>query len=249
MSRLYLSNEQSDVSSTYKTLYVGYRRPTSTAVAVSSTATTASGDGIQAKASDGTTALAWITKPFAAAVTITSIQALNIWAKEAAAAANASVGYELYNYTAGAEGATFWTKTAYAELPLTSGVGTGCRRILNVSTTGTATAFAVGDRLVLKLFIEAAGGAMGTNDDGVRVEFDGTTEGATGDSFLDIAEAIRVNEQQVGPGNYPTATQFGQGFYQNIIDGLNACFGASILPNTNVLTTVVDELGFQRDNL
>jgi len=248
MARLYPSNEAADISG-YKALYVNMRRPGSTAVATSVTNTTASGNLIQTTATAGGTALAFITKPFAAAVTITSIQTLVTWAKESAAAANANIGYALYKYTAGAEEATFWgASPAAAELGVSvGGTGNGCARVVTVTTTGTATAFAVGDRLVLKYFL-CPTGTMGGSET-VTIAFDGTTEGTEGDSFLDIPEAIRVNEQQTGPGTFPTMLGVGQGFFQNIIDGLNAAVGGKVIPNTNAVTAVIDELTYQRDNL
>lgn len=242
MARIYLSNLAADVSG-YKLAFVGYRNPAASAV-VSSTATTATGDNIQLKAADGTTALKWITKPFTAAVTITSAVTLNAWCYENTASVNTGIGVQMLQYTS-SEQAAFWNHSPSAELTSASGVQT---RLVFTTTTGTATAFSAGDRLVIKLFADNVGG-MGADGIGVQMGYDGATEGAAGDTFLDLCEAIRVNEQQPGPGNYPTNPQFGQGFFQNIIDGLNACIGAQVLPNTNAVTNIVDELGFQRDNL
>lgn len=243
MARLYLSNEDADITG-YKTLYVNLRRPTSTAVATAVTNTTSGGSQIQMTATAGGTALAWITKPFASAVTITSAIIANIWARESAAAANATTNFSLFEYTT-SEQAVFWTTTAgVAELSGTNGVNA---RQVYVTTTGTATTIDAGNRLVLKMMVEYVG-TMGASQT-VTMGFDGSTPGVDGDTWIETNEAIQVSEQQTGSGTTPINPGFGQGFFQNIIDGLNAAADASLIEKKDAVLALVDDLGFQRDNL
>lgn len=243
MARLYLSNEDSDITG-YKIAYVNTRRPSSTATATAVTNTTSGGSDIQMTATAGGTALAWITKPFASNVIITSAMVLNAWARESAAAANATLSFGLFEYTT-SEQAVFWSPTAgAAELSGTNGVNA---RSVIVTTAGTTTTIDAGNRLVIKMYVEYVG-TMGAGQT-VTMGFDGTTEGADGDTFIDICEAIRVNEQQANSGTIPVAPGLGTGIYQDIIDKINALDGAGVVDKSNAIQTLVDDLGYQRDNL
>lgn len=241
MSRIYLTNQTADVTG-YLAAYVNSRRPNTTALTLSSTASTAAGDGIQLTDSTGVTNLAWITKPFAAAVTITSALVYNIWCRETAAFANVSLGISLYEYTT-SEQSTFWSHSPSAEL----GTAT-IARLVGATTTGTATTIDAGNRLVIKIFMDNTSGGM-AGGSGALVDFDGPTEGVDGDTFIDFNEAITVSEVQSGNGTLPPQPGFGQGFYQDLIDKLNAACGANLITSTNAIATLIDELELQRDQL
>ncbi len=242
MARLFPTAEASDISG-YKALYVNTRRPASTGAATSATSSTSGGTMVQCTDTAGGTALKWITKPFAAACVITSAMLFNIWGREAAAADNCSFGFGLFQYTGGSEAATFWTvSNGMAELTTT---GLNVRSVA-VTTTGTATTFAIGDRLVLKMYVVNVGSmAVGT----ATFAYDGPTEGAEGDTYVAINEAITLSECQTGSGTTPVAPGLSQGFYQGVIDGLNALAGANCIDDEGAVATLIDDLALQRDNL
>src|SRR5712691_4494936 len=109
MARFYFSNEASDTSG-YKTLFVNTKNPRATSsITLASTAATQN-----AQLTVAGSTVKWITKPFLAAVTMNEAVVLGGWAKEGTAAANAAIGIELYKFSGGSEGATFW--------PLSNGV-------------------------------------------------------------------------------------------------------------------------------
>jgi hypothetical protein len=246
MARVYLTNLQSDVSG-YLLALVNMRNPNPpSSVATAVTDTTNSGDNIQMTGTSGGSTLKWITVPVLSAFSILAKAGkTNFWIKESNAANNAGPGVDIIVYHAGSEGSVINTHTykSTTEAGTSIGVDTG---IISASSTSVAA----GDRLVFKMMVDAAGGTMAAASSGFTFDYDGATEGSDGDSFIDFNEPIRVNSQQIPLVSKPIVAGFGRGFYQNVIDNLNALQGAKCVDFTNAtLQAVMDDLTFQRNNL
>ncbi len=242
MARIYLTSLASDVAG-YKLALVDMRNPAGTALVTSVTATTSSGDNIAATETSGGTALKWITKPFLADVAVSAgLVFCNIWAVEASAAANASVGVVLAEYTT----SDTTEQAAFLDFNYATELTTSVARTVFMTTAPTPTTVDAGNRLVVK-FQAVAVGTMAVST--ITVDYDGPTEGADGDTFITINEPIRVNEAQLGSGTVPPVPGYGQGFYQTIIDGVEALVGAKAISYNQSVRSLVDDCGFQRDNL
>jgi hypothetical protein len=239
MSKFYLTDLTADVTG-YKLALIDMRNPAA-AVKTSSTTTTTAGDLIAVKAADATTELKWITKPFVADVTFTAQPIVfNHWGFEGDAAANANFAVALYEYTTSEQAVSTNYSPAPAEL------GTTIAHIVYVTTNTTALTVDAGNRLVIKVAVSHTG-SMAANY--VNMTYDGATEGLTGDTWIYLMEKARSAEAQVGPGTYPIIPGLGQGFYQNIIDNVNAGVGAQIFSLDENVQQLLDDCGFQRDNL
>ncbi len=240
MAKIYLTNLASDVTG-YKLALVDQRSPTSSALATSVTTTTAGGDDILATITEGGTELKWITKPFLADVAFAAEPWFyNIWAKESNAAANATAGFTVHEYTT-SEQAAFLDKDHGSEATTT------IARMSGVSGNATATTVDAGNRLVVKLEAVAVG-TMGASQT-LTIDYDGPTAGADGDTYVQCNEAIRLSERQLLSGTYPAVPGLGVGFYQNGIDFLNAIVAADFVSQEPSLTVLIDDLTFERDNL
>lgn len=240
MARFFFSNETADVSG-YKLLYVNTRNPRTSALTLASTAAT---DAAQLTVSG--TAQKWITKPFAEAVTLTSVMIQNFWCSESSTGTNAAIAMDLFQYTAGAEeSSAFWPKSN----ALTEIADVTIGRNIWVTTTGTSTTFAVGDRLVAKLYnvssgADTIGGAgMHTNFD-----FDGKDEGRDGDSWFECCEPVRVNERQPASGATSLMLGVGQGYFQDILDKMDILIKASALASNSTVQAMIDDLTYERNN-
>ena len=242
MPRIYLSADVSDVTG-YSQAYVDMKSPNTTTLTNSATATTASGTSIQATATTGGTALKWITAPIGAAVTLVTQVFVNIWAKESNAANNCTVSIQLFPYSAAAEGSVFLTDTSYATELTTSYVA---QRY--TTAAATSQAFAVGDRLVIKLFIINVG-TMGAAASGALIDYDAPTEGVDGDTFIDIQEPFRVNKFQFGASTNIVNPGFGDGYYTNTIDALNQGVTSKLFPMNSTVRAAIDATTFQRNLL
>jgi len=240
MSKIYLTNLDSDVTG-YKLALVDQRNPFSTALATSVTTTTSSGDDIVVTATEGGTELKWITKPFLADVAFAAEPWFyNIWAKESNAAANATAGFTLAEYTTSAQ-AAFLDKDHGTE------AATTIARLNGISGNATATTIDAGNRLIIGLEAVAVG-TMGASQT-LTIDFDGPTAGADGDTYVQCNETIRLAERQLKNGTYPVLPGAGVGFYENIIDGLNGAIAGKVVSQEPALTILLDELAFERDNL
>lgn len=144
--------------------------------------TTASGTEIQWTQTAGGASLSFVTKPFAAAVTISGAPTVNIWAFESAAAANCGLRLKLFKLTSGG------TKTLFATLDEGAELSTG---IAAIACTGsvTSTAFVKGDRLVVEPYIYNVGTMGGSAT--CEMRYGRNTSGAQGDSYITMAEDIR----------------------------------------------------------
>jgi hypothetical protein len=220
---------------------VNYRNPGSTALTTSVTNTTAAGDNIAATETAGGAALKWITKPFLEDVAFAAVPwVYNIWAKESDAAANASVGFTVHEYTA-SEQASFLDQNHATELT------TSIARVVDASSNATATTVEAGNRLVVKLEVVAVGTMGGSQT--VTIDYDGPTAGADGDTFVMCNETIRTNERQLKNGAYPVITGAGQGAFQDAINGINFFSAAGAFKTEPAIQTLLDELAFERDNM
>jgi len=150
--------------------------------------TTASGTEIQWTKTAGGTAMAWITGPVQSAFTLTTTD-LSIWAHENNMSANCGGRYRLFKYSEGSE-------TELTGGPFDDGVefGTVATEMTWIGNP-TDTAFAVGDRLVLKLYITNVG-TMATGFT-CTVTFN-AADGATGDSFLNLNENVTFGRELGG---------------------------------------------------
>ncbi len=239
MPRVYLTNLASDVAG-YKLALVDMRNPSSTALVTSATTTTGSGDDIQCTDTAGGTALKWITKPFQAAVTLATKAFLNIWAYEATAAANCNVACNLYPYTTSEQAIFLDDDSIQTELTTSA----AAQRYATVAVTSQA--FAIGDRLVLKLFASNAGLTMGAVTGGLVVDYDGPTPGADGDTFIDILENFRVSETQFGSGA-TSYKQFGsEGRFTSMIDAMQFGVDAGYYGLNSTVRSAIDTCWFER---
>jgi hypothetical protein len=242
MPRIYLSNDVSDVTG-YKQAYVDMKSPITTALSNSATTTTASGTSIQATATAGGTALKWITAPLGAATTLATIGFVNIWAKETNASGNCTVSIQLFPYSAAVEGSVCLTDTAYTVELTTSYVA---QRYATAAVTSQA--FAVGDRLVIKIFIINVG-TMGALTGGALVDYDAPTEGVDGDTYIDIQEPFRVNKQQFGAGTAPHDPAVSTGYCTNMINVLNEGIAHGYYPMNAQIRAAIDSVTYERNLL
>ena len=179
--------------------------PVGAAVTTSITNTTASGTSIQATQTGGGTALAWMSEPFSGSATLNGTETLNFYGKEAAAANNASVQFQLFKYSGGSLGSAFCTGTWGTEL--TTSIATHAP-----TCAASSTAFSAGDQLVIKLFIVncattgCPSGTMGAGTPGVTIDYDGPTASADGDTNLALAETVTFDPYG-GSGGTPSIVQ------------------------------------------
>ncbi len=242
MPRIYLSNDVSDVSG-YKQAYVDMRSPNTTALTLSTTTTTGSGTSIQCTDTAAGTALKWITPPLGAAQTLVTKVFCNIWAKETSAAANCTVSIQLFPYAAASEGSVFLTDTAYTTELTTS---FACQRY--ITAAATSQVFAATDRLVIKLFIINVG-TMGAVTGGALVDYDGPTENADGDTYIDIQEDFRVNKKQFGAITNITQPYISAAKLNGMIGNLNEIVTAGYAPMNATIRKSIDQLQFELNNL
>lgn len=197
-TKVYLSHDKSDVTIAnfvvYKA-YVGFPSPNaSTTVSTAVTNTTASGSDINMTDSAGGTDVLWITMPFLNDVAFAGRAVANIWAKESNASANAQVQYLLKEYTTSAQSA-FQTSAFGTELT-TSIAQDQWSDALDTPTTVDA-----GNRLIIQPQITNSG-TMGASQT-VTMDYNGSTTGADGDTYIMMNENILIDGSQFGNGAQP----------------------------------------------
>lgn len=138
--------------------------------------------GVQLTKTAGGTALVWISPPLATAATISGMVTLNTYAAESQSACNCGMQVTMRKYSGGAEGATLLNSERGVELGTTIS-------LQNWTATPTSTSFAVGDRIVVRWWINDAGGNMGNNKS-VTTDYDGKTGGADGDTWVQFSENL-----------------------------------------------------------
>ena len=242
MARFWFSNETSDVSG-YKLLYCNTRNPRTTALTLASTAATEN-----AQLTVAGSAVKWITKPFAVAVTLSTTQVMqNFWCLQSSTGTNAAIAMDLFRYTAGAEDANpFWPKSD----ALTEISSVTMDRNIWLTTVGASTSFAVGDRLVAKLFNVSSGASDTIGGAGMHTNFDydGQHEGKDGDSWFEFNEPVRVNERQPASGATTLMPGVGQGYFQDMLDKMDILIKATVVASNSTMQALIDDLGFERNN-
>ena len=136
--------------------------------------------GVQLTKTAGGAALVWISPPLATAATISGTVTMNAYAAESQSACNCGMQVTVRKYSGGAEGATLLNSERGTELGTTIA-------LQNWTATPTSTSFAVGDRIVVRWWINDAGGNMGSNKT-VTTDYDGKTAGADGDTWVQFNE-------------------------------------------------------------
>ena len=180
-TKLYLRSTQANgIGATYYDLLLTAGSSADTAVVD----TTVAGTEIQFTKTAGGGLVNFITAPFALAYTLTSAD-LSAWFKESVDLANIGARARFFKYSAGVE-------TELTGGPFDDGVEFTTS---DAEYTWTAnygdTAFAAGDRLLLKLYITNVGVmALGTG----TLTFN-AADGGTGDSFIQTLEALTFSAE------------------------------------------------------
>lgn len=171
-------------SSSWNTNYAYSSLIAGLVIANSITNTTAGGTRIQATRTGGGTVIKWISPPLLTAITISGTVTFNFWAKQQALANNATLRAELYQLPAGGvESAVAFAAASFGS-PLTTTVA-----VNNWTASPTATTFGEGDRIVIYLYIVNSG-TMGAGTPGVTMQYNGSTPGAAGDTWVSFTEAV-----------------------------------------------------------
>lgn len=153
------------------------------------TNTSAGGTDIQVTNTGGGTAQAWISEALVSGFTLAGTVTCNVYGGQSANTANTALRCRLYKYSGGAEGAALLTANMTTELT------TSLTTVRTWTGTPTSTAFAAGDRLVLKLFLEncaTSGCPTGTMAAGqtVTLHYDGLTDAVDGSSWVQTTETL-----------------------------------------------------------
>lgn len=200
-TNIYLSNDTADVSGFLKA-YMGYPSPNaSTTLSTAVTEATVSGTSIQMTLTSGGTAAKWITVPFKADVVIQGAVITNFWGKESAATTNVQMGLQMAEYTTSAQSA-FFASSAGTEALTTTSQTEWAKNPAAVETGGlyTATTIDAGNRLILLPYIYNIGTMAAGR---MTFDYNGSTAGADGDSFVTLTEVIRANQSQAAAGTTP----------------------------------------------
>src|SRR6266849_6574705 len=165
---------------------VGYRYATSTVGQglTTSVVNSVSGptSGVQLTKTAGGPQLVWISPPLAAAATISGTVTMNAWAKESVAACNCGMQVTLHKYSGGSVGSAFLNSERGTEL------GNSITQ-QNWTASPTSTSFSVGARIVIKWWINDAGGTMSSGRT-VTTDYDGANEAADGDTWVQFTEIL-----------------------------------------------------------
>jgi hypothetical protein len=136
--------------------------------------------------------LKWMSYPLAAAATISGPVTINIWAAESNAAANAGLVAKLFRVSDRTA-----LKTSFLESARGVELGTS-PSAQNWSASPTSIAFEAGDRILLCLGADDAGGNM-NGSYVVDVYLDGPTDGSNGDSWIRFSEDLLFAEADDPP--------------------------------------------------
>lgn len=241
-TRIFLSNEPSDVSGYLKAIVGSPGRLASSTVSTAVTTTTSSGDNIAMTLTEGGTTAKWITAPMKADVTIAKIVLCKVFAAESAAAANAGIGIRLCEYTT-SEQAAFLDFNAGIELGTTIATLVTGANVFS-TTAPTSTVIDAGNRLVIAPDAVAVG-TMGASQT-VTMNFNGTP-GSAGETYIELQENLQVTSQVPNFIGGPSV-----GRYTDILFELDAVakalFGGSTTVPVQVnWNSLRDELLAQRD--
>lgn len=131
----------------------------------------------------GGTAVAWVSPPLSAPITISGTVTMNLWAYANLVGANVTVAVSLAKYSGGSQGAAFLTSSFGTALGTSAGV-------CNWTGSPTSTAFAAGDRLVITGLITNATSLAMVGGDTVTMDYAGLTGGSNGDAFVALTENL-----------------------------------------------------------
>lgn len=144
--------------------------------------------GVQLTKTAGGPVLVWISPPLASAMTISGAVTLNTYARASVAACNCGMLVTAQKYSQGAEEGAFLTSAKGAALSTT---------IANQSWTGTptSTSFLPGDRIVIKWWIDDAGGTMASGNT-VTMNYDGHVAGQNADNtWVQFTETLSFQSE------------------------------------------------------
>lgn len=236
MSRIVLSNDPSPISG-YKMAYIDMRSPNPS----NETAFTVM-DGTAQVAMTltcGGTAAKWITATFKEAVTLMRSGLFNLFGSETVAAANATFGLELAEYTTSEQSA--FVDTCYG-----SELGTTIEHRQH-TVAPQNKAIAAGSRLVIKPTINAAvtAGVVGTGQ-GVSFQFNGA-DGTCYNAYLDFGEIILPGESQVGGGTAPFQPGYSRTYFQDLKNTVEQVLDSGLGSEDMTLQALKEEAENQRD--
>ncbi len=236
-TQVYLSNDPSPISG-YLMAYINERSPNASATqstAVTNTVAGVTTSTVTMTLTAGGTTAKWITAPLKAAVTIAARPFFNVWGVESSVANNALIAFALAQYTTTIQSA-FLTSSTGVELTATMA------RNPWVSASGeteTSTAFAAGDRIA----ISPALGAVGTMASGgtVTMDYNQSTGGSDGDTYLMFNEDFEPGAAQVGGGSTPSVKGVGVSYWYNIQQTVQEGIDVGAFSANATATVIVDE--------
>jgi hypothetical protein len=137
---------------------------------------------------------AFTSYPVTSAFTLSSNVTFNLWGRETSASTNAGWRVRLYKVGALSNAKMLVLDSEHGvELATTNGAS-------NWSATPTSTDFAPGDRLLVLLGLDDAGGTM-ANTGFIEFYYSGTTGGSSGDSWIELGETISLDETKLPSGS------------------------------------------------
>lgn len=143
------------------------------------------------------TPMVFVSPPLAAAVTIAGTITYNFWGVESAMTANAGFQGVVKRITStGAIGATVSNSERGTEM---SSSGATVNNWTDAAPTSTA--FSIGDRIMVMVCINDAGGTMNSGAT-VTLDVDGPTTGSDGDSYVQFTEALSFQTDPAGSKFY-----------------------------------------------
>ena len=241
---VYLSNDPSDLSG-YKKAYINERSPNASTTVSTAVTDTANGTAdLNMTLTAGGSAAKWITVPLEAAVTISGAPTSNIWALESNASANTQIAFALSAYTTSLQSA-FLTTSLGGELT------TSAARVIWVSTNGvtnnkeivTSTAFSAGDRLAIGGKV-AAYGSMATGYT-TTLDYNGSTGGSDGDTWICFNETFNPGQAQVGSGVTPGITGKGVSYFYDIQNTVQNGINEGLFTANATAQTIINEASEQ----
>lgn len=191
-TNIYLTDESSDVDG-YLVARVGSRSDNPSLVRSVTNTEAGASAGIQITRTAGGSALKWLTPPLDGTDLTAVAWVAHVWSKESAAAANAALRFQVYQYVASEAGTALLDDNNGTEL------GTTIADYNRTTGAATLTTMADKDRLAIKILLDDAG-TMGASQT-VTVSYNGQYPGAEGDTFLTAPDSLAVTAAM------PTATR------------------------------------------
>src|SRR5512139_2024524 len=158
--------------------------------------TAAGGTDIQWTVSAGGAVIEWCSPSLTEAVNISGTVTINIWAQESNMSANAGGRARLYKVSA--DRATWTAIGGPWDDGVEFGFG-GSRTVFHWTGATTATDFAVGERIGVRLYITGVG-PMATGYT-CTVGHDGANSGQDGDTYVSTTETLTFDIKLAGAGS------------------------------------------------